>query len=250
MPRFDATVYYRKTIYAQETGEVLKYSAPGGYQVTQVDHAMLHLAEIEASAMLSYERVGLNAIYPLAYWGGRWRCLPEAPYGVGTKLNPLVPGRDFAQGHRRPIPFGSKLELSHVPPELSDSVRRTMYRADTFGPNNNQEPAENRIDLFVDHEIHFRGSVYGDIHYPWRDVSREPVRGAQECLSILGAALPRSRTRDGFDGLQGEETQTALDSWLAEQGARFAWGVPQHRSPSDPEIYYLLRAHASEEQGR
>ena len=248
--RYDATVYYRKTIYAQARGAVLRYDAPGGYQVTQVDPASLHLAEIEASALLSYQRTGLDATYPLSYWGGKWRCLPEAPYGVGTTMNPLVPGRDFAQGHKQPIPFGSRLKLSQIPAELSESVRHVMYRADTFGPHNGIEPAENRIDLFVDHEIHFRGSVYGEIKYPWMQVSREGVRGAQESLSILGAELPRSRTRGGFDGLWGDETQVALDHWLAEQGARFLWGAPKYRHPNDPEIAYVLRAHAREEHAR
>jgi hypothetical protein len=240
--RLRATVYYRETIHATDEGAVLRYDIPGGYHVTQVSPPELHLAEIEASALLSYAQMDMDCEVPLSYYGGRWYARPDAPWGLGNKSNPLVPGRDYAHGHRHPWPYGTRLRISDIPPPLRGRIRHVMYRADLFGPHDGHEPPQDRVDLYVGTEIRYRDSVHAEVDYPWPGVDTDPVRGCQQALVALGYALPQY----GTDGYWGDETAGALRRWLGDDSRRFAWGCPSHVHARDPEIYWTVRRAAEE----
>lgn len=203
------------------------------------------LSKIEASARLDIaDIVGHPETWGISRHGGRWYLYPTAPFGIGKRGNPLVPGRDFAHTpHGTTWPFGTRITLQDIPDKLARRIQRQLYLADSFG----SKEVENRIDLFVEDPCDFYGSIKTQsIDFPWlgtaaSPISTDPVTGCQQALQILGYPLPRW----GADGFYGEETRSALRQWAAENEIEVQ--SPGQISPTDPEIAYKIREAARPE---
>jgi hypothetical protein len=207
--------------------------------VAMVNQEDLNRAKIEASA-----RLNLAAWDPLAGSIGlgwnkrRWKSWPWAPYGIGSRVNALVPWRDVASNS---LPFGTCLVFSSIKdfPEF----RGRAYVADAFG----RAQPDDRLDLFFGRSAEkFRRSVRCLVSKPWSGVDTAPALGTQQALNMLGyvGANGKSLSEDGITGFN---TLHALGTWAAFSRHWFQWGFPPRIRPEDPEVYYLLRLDAEQQ---
>lgn len=245
----DSTVYYREYLAALRRPtsprthkgwpNSCKVKFQGGGDLEVYVEARKHYhAAIEASAVLDLTALSPDAgrlgicLQP----GHTWLCRPDAPYGVGNRSNPLVPGRDAAHSS---WPFGTAF-LWAPPDQVSHLFRPVMYVGDVFGST---QPS-NRIDLFIGEPGHAWGKrkIRVKRFLPWSGVSRRPVRGAQEALNRLrfvGKNGKRLREDDSWktDG----ETHYALNCFRGSRADSFTFGIPDPFVPWDPEVYHILR---------
>jgi hypothetical protein len=254
---YDSTLYYpakmvaltgppRQTHFTDRHGN--KWPAKikvkfekGGSASFIIDPKSHYLAGIEASA-----RLDISALSPSAGTLGlcfsrigNWNCRPWAPFGVGCRLNPLVPGRDIANNK---LPFGSRMVWG-PPVKLSGHARSIMYVGDVFGSD---KPVE-RVDIFVrpDDISWGKKRISADFTAPYSGFSRRPTKGAQQCLNALGFKGKNGKVLDEDDGWMWDgQTHFALNSWIGMNRKLFTFGVPGYVVPWDPEIYFLLRESA------
>jgi hypothetical protein len=253
-----ATAYYRKTtrglLEAPEKDDYNGWTRKmyirfqGGSEATfWVDPYDHYLLGIEASGLLDISQLSgrPGTKIPLCYSKkNHWICRPNAQWGIGTRTNPLVPGRDFANSQWQ---FGTRITWG-VPRQWLSTFRPVMYCADSFGDPN--KPAD-RVDLFSGAEIDFKNpDIRAEVTIPQNaignvGISRSPVKGAQQCLNLLKIpgknGLPLAE-----DDQFGAQTNSAFQTWLGKFRQKFAWGLPDHREPNDAEIYFLIRETAKE----
>lgn len=228
------------------------------------DHMM---ASIEASASLKIEgALGLAYVRK-----GLWKLKPEAPYGIGCRGQPLVPKRDFAQGHTGSFtwPFGTRLDVISKPDDLP--MNNVLYCADRFGKMATavRQKKAYRIDCFT-------GIPHQDVDWmevkvrkPWtgpdgdarwwqlgrkrsRKNFRRPVCGGQMCLNIIGVDGKNGKPLDE-DGRFGKQSRHAVETWFSSfaslglddgHGLFDPKNLPERMHPTDPAIYWALREHA------
>jgi hypothetical protein len=246
--RLRATAYYRKTIKALPVrpekdeysgwGNKLNVTFQGGakawFWVDAYDH---YLLGIEGSGLLDLSVVtgkpGLSI--PLSISSkNQWKVYPFAQWGLGNRLNPLVPGRDLANSQ---WPFGTRM-IWGPPEKWVGTFRYEMYCADVFGDP--LKPAD-RVDLFAGEEINFGNpDIRGEVTTPWTGVSKSPIKGFQECANILKIPGANGKPLD-TDNIWGDNTNFALGAFLGKYREHFKWGAPKYRMPNDPEIYFQVR---------
>lgn len=250
-----ATVYYPHAMEAHKPGSLLSRSRwklrrvkvlmdDGSTRKIYVTKDDYRAALIEGTADVDMGAVDdQNNRMVITYYTGRWHHHKWAPWGVGARMNPLVPGRTFAHGWRRGKQFGTRMELQAIPQGLKGLVSKVMYRGGAFGPYRGGEPPKNRVDLFIKRKVDFYGRIKVVFVPPWRGVSHWPIQGAQEALRKLGHRLPKSTLRGGkMDGRWGPETERALAAWAksaADDGKLDR--VPDYLRPWDEEIYWQIR---------
>ena len=261
--RLKATCYYPHPIKAltgkpggkvyKGWGERLRIKTEGdGELVVRVDPKDHYLAAVEASATLDLTAIGAEKCkLGISYYSKAWHALPYAPHGVGTRLNPLQPGRDFAHGHRKGWPFGTRLQVTEAPPELDGRIRSTLYRGCAFGSKSKDDPDQrHRVDLFVAEPCDFFGWIKGRITKPWTDngkLSHRPTKGGQQCLNRLGYQGANGR-RLAEDDMIGRNTRHALAAFLRDHKARFPDGLPSTHTLADSELFFVLREVAKEQK--
>ena len=233
---FDCTAYWPFELKAQEVGVPLTVERDAGMLVCLVDQEDLNRAKIEASARLDLSEWDREAGSIGIGWNKkRWKSWPWAPYGIGSRVNALVPWRDVASNS---LPFGAQLVFPKIDGFLE--FRGVAYVADAFG---SAQPSD-RLDLFFQRPAgKFRRSMRCRVTGPWNGVDSNPTLGAQQALNKL-----RYEGANGDslieDGLFGANTAHALETWAAEH----LYFAPQHIEarlrPNDPEIYFMLRESA------
>ena len=232
---FDCTAYWPFELKAQEIGVPLTVERDAGMLVCLVDKEDLHRAKVEASARLDLSAWDRKAGSIGIGWNKkRWKSWPWAPYGIGSRVNALVPWRDVASNS---LLFGTQL----VFPEIDGfgEFRGIAYVADAFG---GAQP-EDRLDLFFAHAAaKFRRIIRCRVYEPRDVVDANPAQGAQEALNKMGFVGDNGKPLEE-DGITGKETIHALTTWSAK--ARWRDGRPSRVRPEDPEVYFLIRKHAA-----
>lgn len=237
-----ATCYYPHKLQCYPKGgknrERLRVYVQGENIITcWVDERQGRLARIEASAELDLSGLGIPVKMGIG-WSSkrRWIYEEHTPFGFGSKGQPLLPGRTFANGYRsksdgkyrQDYPFGTRIDLDmeSVHEDIRDLLHADIYKGDSFGPHDSMK--DRRIDLFVrDHcGFNFRshGGIRGVVQTPWRGVSRKATLGAQQALNLLGYKGKDGKILDE-DGLPGTNTNHALASWALKHKEREKFGV-------------------------
>lgn len=243
-----ATAYYRKTTrallkrpekdnydgFSNKMNVTFQGGSKAWFWVDAYDH---YLLGIEASGLLDISDLTgrPESFIPLCFSSkNHWTVKPHAQYGIGNRLNPLVPGRDLANSQWQ---FGTRMVWG-VPRQWLTTFRPEMYCADAFGDPT--KPAT-RVDLFSGAEIDFGAEdIRAEVTTPWNGVSKSPTRGLQECCNIL--KIPGKNGNPlKEDNDFGHQSNFALQAFLGKHRREFAWGLPKHREPNDPEIYFVVR---------
>lgn len=246
--RVDATCYYPQPVTALVLpggGRTkIRIGLAGKSSATfWVDDAELKSAKIEASAIVDLRESGVDADLGLGYWGGRWRWRLGAPYGVGTRSNPLWPGITFACGWPgyTPLPYGTRLDVESIPSALEGKICQSLYLGDCFGPHP-RGMDKHRVDLFTATPCQWRGKFDGVFRRPWRGVSAKAVLGAQQALNIVGAVDDQGNVLVEDNGF-GPLTAQAMTNWLSlpamsepEEGEARRWVNPRNHV-----LYWWIR---------
>jgi hypothetical protein len=220
-------------------GKVHKSDRWGTYSdkatvIVHVDPKDHMLASIEASASLK-----ITGDLGLAYVKkGVWKLKPEAPYGVGCKGQPLVPKRDFAQGHTGSFtwPYGTRLDVIEKPDDLPMFTGephqdvgwlKADVRKPWTGPNED-------ADWWLKNDARTKRNF------------RKPTYGGQMCLNILGIKDDGDEISE--DGAFGNQTRGGIETWFKDakdiDGLFDTDNLPERMHSTDPAIYWALREHA------
>ncbi len=236
---FDCTAYYPydlKALVDYIGAERVEVESDAGGIVFHAMPEDIKRAKVEASARvdLSAWDSGAGSI-GIGWNKSRWKTWPWAPWGIGSRVNALVPWRDVASNS---MPFGTQLIFPAVSgyPEL----RGVLYVADAFGGS---QP-DDRLDLFFARPGEkFRREIRARVLKPWEGTEQHPIDpspalGAQQCLNLLAYEGANGQPLKA-DGIPGPQTMHAFTTWAAEMS--WPYGPPPRIRPEDPECYFKLR---------
>lgn len=198
----------------------------------------LYLAQIEGTARV---RLPDGDTYILQYAGhGRWYPV-DTPYGLGSRANALVPGRDVATFG---WPWGTLIVFDPVHPRLEGHIRPRMFVVDVFGVR----APSHRMDLFVEPGVAEKVEMFYEAWAPARCeriTEVRPVRVVQEILAQEGLYQYH------VDGVVGSRTIKAAWRWLREHldlphiqedlDVYIQGRYPERLLPRDPAYYWHIR---------
>lgn len=229
-----ATNYYVQPLHIDPNGANFTVEMVTGYLKTKVDREDLRKAKIEASARLDLTglQTGCGSIGVGYDQSKGWFINPNAPYGIGSKDNPLVPGYTFASNF---YPFGTMLVMPMS--TIKHYLPRVLFCGDVFGG----QQKDDRIDIFTEKPIQGWGieTLTCRIVKPMRDFSSNPIKGAQECLNLLGITGENGQSLT-VDGDFQTQTKYALNTFILTFKSVLEY-IPTYIHPADPSLYFWLR---------